>query len=117
MKLIEYLQVTQPNQRQLIKLKSVQSFRGIFRTQLKNSCTLSCKKKLQHGCSTGFSIPTRLKLTINTSEEHHLCCPCAFIVGFEQFFSLVFRHIQHISQIYVSIVWNKQTTSWKGFEN
>ena len=35
MELIENLQVTQSNQSQLIKVKSTQSFRGVFRTQLK----------------------------------------------------------------------------------
>ena len=35
MKLVENPQVTQPNQSQLIKVKSVQSFRDDFRTQLK----------------------------------------------------------------------------------
>ena len=34
MKLIEYPQVTQPNQSQVIKVKYVQKFRGVFRTQL-----------------------------------------------------------------------------------
>ena len=35
MKIIENLQVTQPNQSQLIKVIPVQSFRGVFTTQLK----------------------------------------------------------------------------------
>ena len=35
MKLIENLQLIQPNQSQLIKVKTVQSFRGVFKTQLK----------------------------------------------------------------------------------
>ena len=35
MKLVENHQVTQSNQSQVIKIKSVQSFRGVFRTQLK----------------------------------------------------------------------------------
>ena len=35
MKLVEISQVTQPNQSQVIKGKSIQSFRGVFRTQLK----------------------------------------------------------------------------------
>ena len=37
MKLVETSQVTQPNQSQVIKVKSVQSFTGVFRTQLKIS--------------------------------------------------------------------------------
>ena len=35
MKLAENPQVTQPNQSQVFKVASVQSFRGVFRTQLK----------------------------------------------------------------------------------
>ena len=35
MKLVENPQVTQPNQSQVIKVKSVQSFRGVFKAQLK----------------------------------------------------------------------------------
>ena len=35
MKMVENLQVTQVNQSQVIKVKSVQSFRGIYRTKLK----------------------------------------------------------------------------------
>ena len=35
MKLVENPQVTQPNQSQVIKVKSVQTFRGVLRTQLK----------------------------------------------------------------------------------
>ena len=35
MKRVENPQVTQPNQSQEVKVKSVQSFRGLFRTQLK----------------------------------------------------------------------------------
>ena len=35
MKMIENLQVTQPNQSQVIKVIPVQSFRGVFTTQLK----------------------------------------------------------------------------------
>ena len=35
MELIEKFQVIQSNQSQLIKVKSAQSFRGVFRTQLK----------------------------------------------------------------------------------
>ena len=35
MKLVENPQVTQPKQIQVIKVKSVQTFRGAFRTQLK----------------------------------------------------------------------------------
>ena len=35
MKLLENPPVTQPNQSQVFKVKSVQSFRGVFRTQLK----------------------------------------------------------------------------------
>ena len=37
MELIENLQVTQSNETQLIRVKSAQSFRGAFRTQLKKS--------------------------------------------------------------------------------
>ena len=36
MELLENLQVTQSNQSQLIKVKSVQSFRGVPRTYLKS---------------------------------------------------------------------------------
>ena len=39
---------------------------------------------------TGSSIPTPLKLTIKTSEQQLLCCPCAFIVDFEQILSIGF---------------------------
>ena len=35
MKLVENPQVTQPNQSKVIKVKSVQSFRDLFRTQSK----------------------------------------------------------------------------------
>ena len=35
-------------------------------------------------CLTGSSVPTPLKLTIKTPEQHLLCCSCAFIVDFEQ---------------------------------
>ena len=35
MKLVENPEVTQPNQSQVIKVKSLQSFRGVFKTQLK----------------------------------------------------------------------------------
>ena len=35
MKLVENSQVTQPNQIQVIKVKSVQSFTDVFKTQLK----------------------------------------------------------------------------------
>ena len=35
MELLENLQVTQSNQSQLIKVKSVQSFRGVIRIRLK----------------------------------------------------------------------------------
>ena len=35
MKLLKNPQVTQPNQSQVIKVKSVQSFRDLFRTKLK----------------------------------------------------------------------------------
>ena len=35
MKLVENRQVIQPNQSQAIKVKSVQNFRDVFRTQLK----------------------------------------------------------------------------------
>ena len=35
MKLLKNPQVTQPNQSQVIKVKSVQSFRDLFRTQFK----------------------------------------------------------------------------------
>ena len=35
MKLVENSEVTQPNQSQVVTVKSVQSFRGVFRTQLK----------------------------------------------------------------------------------
>ena len=37
MKLVENPQVTQPNQSEGIKVKSVQSFRGVCRNQLKMS--------------------------------------------------------------------------------
>ena len=37
MKLGENPHITQPNQNQVLKVKSVQSFRGVFRTQLKIS--------------------------------------------------------------------------------
>ena len=33
--MVENLQITQPNQSQVIKVKSIQSFRGVFRTQSK----------------------------------------------------------------------------------
>ena len=33
--MVENLQTTQPNQSQVIKVKSIQSFRGVFRTQSK----------------------------------------------------------------------------------
>ena len=35
MKLVENAQVTQPNESQVIKVGSVQSFRSVFRTQFK----------------------------------------------------------------------------------
>ena len=35
MKLVENPQVTQPNQNQVMKVKSVQSFRDVFKIQLK----------------------------------------------------------------------------------
>ena len=45
MKLVENRQVTQPNQGQVIKVKSVQIFRGVLTIQLKNSSffPLNCK--------------------------------------------------------------------------
>ena len=69
MKLIENLQVAQLSQSQLIKVKSFQSFRGVFRTQLKIFAFTSWLQKILH-CrySTGSSIPTHLRLTIKTKE-------------------------------------------------
>ena len=42
MKLIENLQVAQLSQSHVIKVKSFQSFRGVFRTQLKIFAFTSC---------------------------------------------------------------------------
>ena len=60
MKLVENPQVTQPNQSQVIKVKSVQSFRGVFKAQLK-ILFFELEKTLRRRCSTGSSLPTFLK--------------------------------------------------------
>ena len=80
MKLVENPQVTQPNQSNVIKVKSVQSFRDLFRTQSKILAFVHwIAKKAHRRRSTGSSIPTPLKLSIKTPEQHHSRCPCAFI--------------------------------------
>ena len=66
------------------QVKFVQSFRGLFSTQMKILAFVhSFTKKLYRRCSTGPSIPTPLKLTIKTPAQHHSRCSCAFIVDFE----------------------------------
>ena len=80
-KLVENLQVTQPNQSEWIKVKSVQSFRGLCRTQLKMSAFVHwIAKKLHLRCSTRSSILTPLKLLLKIPEQHSRCS-YAFIVG------------------------------------
>ena len=92
MKLTENHQVTQSDPSELIKVKSAQSFRGVFRTQLKIlAFILGIEKKLQRKCLTRSSIPTPLKLTIKTSEQQLLYCSCAFIVDFEQILFIGFH--------------------------
>ena len=81
-KLVGNPQVIQPNQIQVIEAISVPSFRGVFRTQLKILAFVHCitKEKLHCRCSTWSSIPTPLKLSIKTAEQHQLHRSCAFIV-------------------------------------
>ena len=67
MKIIENLQVTQPNQSQLIKVIPVQSFRGVFTTQLK---------------ILPF-VYWIAKENAIVEEQHQSSCSCAFIDGFE----------------------------------
>ena len=84
MKLVENLQVTQTNQSQLIKVKSIQSFRVVFRTKLKLLpflCLIAKKAPIR--MLDWVLITQPLKLTIKTSEQYHLFYSCAFIVDFE----------------------------------
>ena len=79
--LVENPWVTQPNQSQVIKVKSVQSMRDVLKTQLKILAFVHwIAKKLHCRCSTRSSIPTLLKLTIKTPEQHHSRRSCVFFV-------------------------------------
>ena len=84
MKLVENLHITQTNQSQLIKVKSIQSFRVVFRTQLKLLPFLCSIARKAPVWMLDWVLSTQpLKLTIKTPEQHHLFYFCVFIVDFE----------------------------------
>ena len=116
MKLVGNPQVIQPNQSQAIKVKSVQSFRDVFITQLKISAFAHwIAKKLHRRCSAGSSIRTPLKLSIKSPEQHHSRRPCAYIV--DQI--LYIRFDAHLTYFTNSCFhcFEEVNAIWEGFQN
>ena len=64
---------------------------SIFSPLVQQPLSLELQKTLQRTCLTESTIPTPLKVTIETPEQHLLCCSCAFIVDFEQILSIGFH--------------------------
>ena len=100
MKLLKNPQVTQPNQSQVIKVKSVQSFRDLFRTQF---------KKLAFVYWIARKAPSKLHVELGPEypqlwswwQRHHnniihsfLCFYCWLSTNFVYWFSCIFNILQ-----------------------
>ena len=110
MKLLKNPQVTQPNQSQVIKVKSVQSFRDLFRTKLKMLAFVYWIAKKAPSKLHVELCPEYPQLLSWWQRHHNSIIHLVLVLlllAFNKFCILVFMHIQHIAEIYVSIILNK----------
>ena len=94
MKRAENLQLCQSNSSQVIKVKSVQSFRDVFRTQWKIlAFVYSIAKKLHCTCSTRSEYPHLWGWWWRRQSYINHLVPVLWSLAVNKFCTLVFMHI------------------------